>query len=222
MLAARLSGKWVSLRSASQPADQPAPAPPEKSEEERAQAREALRRMVISHQIEQHRSQSNRFLEMAQECIAKDDPVGAANAYRLALNNDRSNETLQGLVQEWGARAAAVQAEQHIKLGMAEAAQGRWPEAARFYVKAATGRPDDPDVLDRAAQALLQAKGDLHLAADLSRRAVALRGGVRFRITLAEVYLAAGLALNARRELAEAARLEPENSKVKTLLKSLG
>lgn len=222
VLASRLSGKWSGARPTSAPAT-PSTPPPESSPESSAQARDNLRRMAISHQIEQQREQTRRYLSAAHDCANRGDAVGAANSFRLALNNDPDNEQLQALVREWSVKASAVQAEQYARQGDAEASAGRWAEASRSYVRAATGRPEDPPLLEKAALALLRASGDLHLAADLARRAVSLRGSSAcYRATLAEIYIAAGLLLNARRELAEAAKIEPENARVKALLKGLG
>lgn len=227
MLASRLSGKWAAAKTPSQPPEKGASIPPEPrpppDPQAAASARDSLRRMAISHQVEQQRGQRDRYVAAARECMERGDPVGAANALRLALTSDPGNEALQAQLDEWSAKAAAAQVEHYLKLGASEAELGRWREAARAYTRAATGRPDAPDILDKAAHALVQAGGDLHLAADLARRAVGLREGeVRFRVTLVEVYLAAGLGLNARRELAEAARIEPANTRVKALLKRLG
>jgi curved DNA-binding protein CbpA len=220
-LASRLSGKW----SVKPPADAASPAPPPEEPDPQAaiNARESLRRMAISRQIEQQRGQLDRYLRTAEECAARNDAVGAANAYRLAASHSPDDEQIQARLREWSAKAATAQAEQNLQNGSVAAAQGRWSEAALLLTKAAAGRPDDPAVLAKAAHALVQSGGDLHLAAELARRAVGLRGGeARYRITLAEVYLAAGLGLNARRELAEAARIEPANPKVKELLKGIG
>jgi Tfp pilus assembly protein PilF len=43
-----------------------------------------------------------------------------------------------------------------------------------------------------------------------------------FRLTLAEVYLAANLTLSARRELEAAAKIDPNDGRLKVLLKRLG
>lgn len=164
-----------------------------------------------------------RYIQVAEECIARNDTIGASNAYRLAAAHAPNDKKLQALLQEWSAKALVAQAEQNLRDGAIAAFQGRWSEAAQFYTKAASGRPDDPDTLAKAAHALVQAKGDLHLAAELARRAVRLQSGkAQYRITLAEVYLAAGLELNAQRELKEAARIEPTNTKVQDLLKGIG
>ncbi len=220
-LAARLSGQFT-------PPRMPSIAPPDEpsalSAEERASnARDSLRRMAIGRQVQQQRSQVDRYIAVAEESIQRDDPLGAANALRLAATIEPNNEELVARAREWAGKAAVALAEHHLKLGDNEAQLGRWAEAARAYVRAVDGRPDDVSLLDKAARALMQAGGDLHRAADLARRAVELRPTVaRHRITLAEVYLAANLALNARRELAEAARLSPDDAQVKALLKSLG
>ena len=76
---------------------------------------------------------------------------------------------------------------------------------------------------ERAANALVKAEGDLHEASRMAQRAAALDPkNPQFRATLASVYLAAGLALNARRELETAAQLAPHDGTIQALLKRVG
>ena len=113
-------------------------------------------------------------------------------------------------------------ADNYLKQGEYEAREGRWGEAARSLVRAAQGMPEDPKTLHAAAHALWKAQGDLHQAADFARRALALRPGtVAFQITLAEIFLAANLPLNAKRELEAAAKTDPKDAKVRALLDRL-
>ena len=65
--------------------------------------------------------------------------------------------------------------------------------------------PNDPMVMQKAAQALLKSSGDMHQAADFAKKAVALAPKrLETRLVLIEVYIAAGLPLAAKRELEQA------------------
>jgi Tfp pilus assembly protein PilF len=67
---------------------------------------------------------------------------------------------------------------------------------------------------------LLKAGGDLHLAQKHAQRAVHIDGRSVPNLTiLARVYLAAGLKLNALRELQKAAQLAPNDELVNNLLR---
>ena len=82
------------------------------------------------------------------------------------------------------------------------------------------GRPRDPRALRSAAAALLRANGDLHAALKYAKATVELAGENVGNLTLlGRVYLAAGLKLNARRELEKAAKLDPSDEMIKNLLK---
>ena len=88
-------------------------------------------------------------------------------------------------------RAAVSGAAVNLKRAETELAHGQVGEAARFFARAAAGMPDDAAVHRKAADALVRAKGDLHKAAELARRAVALASDdAEARATLADVYLA--------------------------------
>jgi predicted Zn-dependent protease len=83
-------------------------------------------------------------------------------------------------------------------------------------------RPNDARALERAAHTMVKAKGDLHEAAQYAQRAIALEPeNAEYKITLANVYIAAGLGKNARRELEAAAQLSPRNATIQTLLKQV-
>jgi Tfp pilus assembly protein PilF len=69
---------------------------------------------------------------------------------------------------------------------------------------------------------MLAGRGNLHQAADLSKHAITLAPNVtKYRLTLANVYLAANLVLAAKRELEIAAKLDPKSQVVLEMLKRL-
>ena len=198
------------------------PVEPEAEPLDPAEAAEQLRRMAAAKAANEQKSQLQRYLDVAEEAAQRGDAVAAANSYRFAAALE-PNPELQHLARQWGAKAAAALADGYHRQGERAASDGDWPDAARTLVRAAAGMPGDARVLSIAANALVKAQGDLHHAADLARRAVELAPqNFDFRLTLAEVYVAANLKLSARRELEAAAKIAPDNAKVRALLKEVG
>jgi hypothetical protein len=187
-----------------------------------ATSREAAVRLRVLRGAEPPGEQALRYVQAGDECVSRDDAVGAANSFRLAFALHPEDDELRFLVETWGARAAASLAPEYLRRAEAAHAEGNVAEAARCLARAALGMPQDAAVLKRAADALLRTGGDLRHAVDFARRAVALLpNSVPCRVTLAEAYLAAGLHANARREADSALRLAPSSPEVKALLKRL-
>jgi thioredoxin-like negative regulator of GroEL len=223
-LAAKLaSGRFAAPNLRASIARSEPPASIEPGPDSSANARDSLRRMQAAKGIAEAQSQFDRYLKAGEEAAARGDAVTASNSFRLALAHEPENARIKTLLAEWSAKAAVAMAAQYVKQGESEASQARWGEAARAYVRAVAGLPDDPQTLARAAEMLVLAEGDLHQAVEFARKAVMLASKTsRFRVILAEVYLAANLGLNARRELDAALKMDPTNDKVKALLKQLG
>src|SRR5690606_24711119 len=100
---------------------------------------------------------------------------------------------------------------------------GKWSLAAVTWCRVAEADRDDVEAHRRGADALLRGGGDLKAARDLALRACQLApDDARARLLLGQIYIRAGLALNARRELELAAKLDPANQMVKNLLRELG
>ena len=108
------------------------------------------------------------------------------------------------------------------KQALYEEKTGNWKAAARSWGRASDGRPEDPNAARRTAEAMLKSSGDLHRAQVYAQRAVTLDGkSVQNLTVLARVYLAAGLKLNAIRELEKAAQLAPKDEMVNNLLREV-
>lgn len=210
------SGRFAAAR----PVPRPDEGPPESLAPK--EAADSLRRMAAAKQAADHKSQVERYVEVAEGAAERGDAVAAANSYRFAAALDPTPE-LVGLSRKWSAQAAVVLADGYLRQGESAAADGNWADAARALLRAAAGMPGDARVLALTANALLQSEGDLHQAADLGRRAAELAPhNLDVRLTLAEVYVAANLKLSARRELEAAAKIAPDNAKVRALLKQVG
>jgi curved DNA-binding protein CbpA len=194
--------------------------PPPTASSSEAAAQE-LKRRHANAVNESRKAQVQRYVDAAKTAL-KMNPAAAANAYRLALTLDPENVEIARAHQETAQIAAAALADGYLKQGDYESRIGQWVEAARSYTRAATGMPSDPQVLLRAGNALLKASGDLRQAADFAKRAVGLTPRrIEPRVTLIEIYLAAGMPLAARKEIDAAREIAPHDDRINELSKRL-
>lgn len=151
----------------------------------------------------------------ARNAATNGDFVTAATRMRLAAKLDPS---LVPEADRLAARANQVMADAYVKQARYEEVQQQWVAAAISWAKAAEGLPNDPQVLERAANALRLARGDLHKAVHLAESAVRLApNDPQFRLTLVEVYLDAGLLRRARAELDPVLRVLPHDARARQL-----
>jgi DnaJ domain len=188
-----------------------------------ADAVEALRRRYEERVEHAKGAQARKYLANAEAALAAGDAVAAANAFRVAQALSPDDTTLATRAADAQAKADAVLCETYTRQARYEEKSGQWADAARSWARVARTRPDDAVAHERAAHALVKADGDMHEASRMAQRAAALDPkNPQFRATLASVYLAAGLALNARRELETAAQLAPHDGTIQALLKRVG
>ncbi len=161
-----------------------------------------------------------QHVENAHGAMAKSDWVAALNAFKLAMAAAPNDAELRASLVEAQAKANEQLGENYRRQAQYEEKGQRWPEAARSWARAARTLPKDAIAQQRAAHSMLKADGNLHEAAALAQRAISLDPTKpAFRVTLAEIYLAAGLALNAKRELEAALLLSPGDAIIQGLLK---
>lgn len=185
-----------------------------------AGAMEALRNRYELRKSQARDAQARKYLTAGEAALASNDPVSAANAFRVAASLAPSDEQLQKRAADAQAAADKILADTYAKQGHYEEKNGQWPEAARSWQRVAKARPQDAHAAERAANAIVKASGDLHEASRLAQQACALRpDNHHYRVTLANVYLAAGLTLNARRELETAAQRAPHDDTIQAMLK---
>jgi curved DNA-binding protein CbpA len=188
-----------------------------------ADAMDALRRRYEERKALARAAQARKYVTNADAALAAGDAVGAANNFRVALTLTPDDPELKRRAGEMQERANSILAETYTKQGGYEEKNGQWAEAARSWVRVANARPNDARALERAANALVKANGDLQEASRLGKQACALEPtSVPSRVTLASVYLAAGMTLNARRELETAAQLAPHDGTIQAMLKRVG
>jgi tetratricopeptide (TPR) repeat protein len=156
------------------------------------------------------------------EARAKGDMVAAANALRVAIELDPENAELRATQGEAQAAADGILVEQYLKQAEYEERSERWADAGRSWTRVARTRPSDANAHERAAHCAVKGNGNLHEAAAMGQRAVQLEPkNPVFRRTLANVYLSAGLSLNAKRELEVALQLAPNDAATTALLKRI-
>jgi curved DNA-binding protein CbpA len=182
-----------------------------------------LRRRYEERKTLAKATQARAYIAKGQEAMTKGDAVSAANSFRVAVSLKPDDPELERVAREAQAKAEEVLAATYENQAIYEEKSAQWVEAARSWARVCRARPDDKAAHDHAANAIVKAGGDLHEAARLAQRACTLEPeNVHFRITLANVYLAAGLTLNARRELETAAQQAPQDGTIQAMLKRVG
>ncbi len=183
-------------------------------------AADDLRRLMQDRQEAAKKHQVGRYVEVAKQAMQRNDPAAAANAYRLALAVDPEEPVIKQAFQEAETAAAALLADGYLKQGEYEEKAGRWREAALSYARAAKGRMSDAEVQYRAANAMFRGNMDLRKAAEHAARSTALDGkNTKYRSLLGQIYMAAGMPNNARRELELAAEQAPSDATIAALLR---
>ncbi|MGA7121599.1 MAG: DnaJ domain-containing protein [Polyangiaceae bacterium] len=188
-----------------------------------ADAMGALRRRYEDRLASARAVQARRYIANGELALASGDAISAANAFRVALTLVPGDPALEKAALEAQAKADVVLSETYAKQAAYEEKTGQWAGAARSWARVCKARPNDADAHEHAANAMVKAGGDLHEAARLADRACTLAPRTaRYRVALATVYLAAGLTLNARRELDTAAQLAPHDDTIVAMMRRVG
>ncbi len=188
-----------------------------------ADAVDALRRRYEERMSRAKAREAQKFATQAEAAVAAGDSVAAANAYRIAANLNTGDGELERKASEARVKADALLAETYMKQARYEETQGQWPEAARSWSRVCKVSPNNPIAHERAAHAAIKASVDLHAGVRFGQRACELEPkNALFRITLATCYSAAGMTLNARRELDTAAQLAPHDGTIQSMIKRVG
>lgn len=165
---------------------------------------------------------AQRSVLAAKRAEREGDLPTAIRELRLAVALAPERVELQQEHQRLVVALAESLAETYRERALYEQKHGKWSAAASSWSKVFEGRPQDHAAACSAAEALLEAKGDMHRAKALAEKAAALQPkSARPLCILARVYIAAGLPLNARRVLQQAVVLDPRDRMVDTLLRQL-
>ncbi len=196
-------------------------APPPHPSETKRQVADDLKRMYSNRIRGARDNQVQVYLDAAKTALSEENPVAAANALRVAAALAPDDD-------EVGRRLAEVEHQANVKLGSNYLEQAQyeekelhWAEAAKSYQRAALGSPT-ARVHERVAFCLLKAGGDMKLASEHGKEAVKLAPNqASMRVTLAEVYLKAGMRQSAIAEFERAQALAPHDDTIKDWLKRI-
>jgi curved DNA-binding protein CbpA len=197
--------------------------PPGRTTSPTTDAMDSLRRRYEGRVTQARASQARKYMAAGEEALAKGDVLGAANSFRVAMTLLPDDPDLEKKSSEVQSRADEMLGETYARQGAYQEKNGQWSEAARSWARVAKARPGDAHANERAANAATKAGGDLHEAARMAKVACELEPQKpSYRVTLANVYMAAGLTLNARRELEAAAQMAPQDGTIQDMLKRVG
>ena len=169
--------------------------------------------------------QARKYAECGLVALAKGNVVAAANALRVALTFDNENAEVKVAYDKAQRASDPILSDQYLKQAEYEERAEEWADAARSWGRVAARPRGQHEAHERPRSCLMKADGNLHEAAALAQRAVQLAPkNAQVRLTLANVFLAAGLTLNAKRELflEAAAQLAPGDANIASLLKRIG
>jgi len=170
----------------------------------------------------QRKAKAKGFFESAMAAVAEERWLEATGSLRLAIAFDPSNATYHERFAEVQPRAHGIRFEALMKEADSAFSFRDRADALRIYEEALHFRPYDPQANHVAAKLAWLVAEDLRKAKEYALRACeADPEKAEYHRTLGQIYQAAGLKANARRELKLAVRLDPKDLEAKTALKSL-
>jgi len=173
--------------------------------------------------MRERRAKAKRFFEGGMAAFAKEQWIEAAGSVRLAVAFDPWNEAYRDRFADVQRKAHEVLAERAVREAEAALDLRDYNAALRAFEEALHHRSHDAALLQRAAHISLMTDQDLHQAKEWAQAAVEIEpeNGAYHRV-LGQIFKAAGLEANARRELETALRLDPGDEETKAELSSGG
>jgi curved DNA-binding protein CbpA len=231
-LARKLGGRNSgSIPAAQMPTVTSPPPPPSAATRERAG--EDLKRRYDQRVTQAREKQAERLLLNARASLTNKDPLAAVNGLRVAATLVPDNAEISARLQEAQTEATILLADHYLTQAQYEEREGRLVDAARSYSRATLGSPN-ARTFERAAYCTLMAEGDLRVAGDYARKAVALvQAGqavgqipssaeeAQARVTLARIYVAAGMKQSGLAEFERAATLAPKDDTIRDWIRRL-
>ncbi|MEN8181941.1 MAG: DnaJ domain-containing protein [Myxococcota bacterium] len=194
--------------------------------EQRVAPEEARRRLarfsVDAKELLARKGKAKHYFETGMAAFRGDRWLEAAASVRLAIAFDPGNEAYRDSFAEVLQRAHEERAKQLVKEGEGALEVRDYARALHCFEEAAHFRPHDADLHHRAARLAWLGSEDLRKAKDLAQVACDLEPEESaYRRTLGQIYQAAGLDANARREIRRALELDPRDEEAKQALASL-
>jgi curved DNA-binding protein CbpA len=172
--------------------------------------------------FEGRKRKAKTFFESGMSAFHQERWLEAAGSVRLAIAFDPANQAYKEAFSDVQRRAHEERAKLLTKQGEAALDMRNFQEAAGFFEEALQFRSFDPELNIRAARLQWQAVGNLHKAKEFAAAACEIEPtNADYRRTLGQIFKAAGLSSNARRELEAALKLDPKDSEARAELRSL-
>lgn len=175
----------------------------------------------------ERRQRAREFFDSAQQELARNKFVEAAQTIRLAIAFDPFEDRYRERFADVQARAVELRAEALVAEAEAATTAGgitddrRYAQVLRLYEEALLYRPHDPALNDRAARAAIHCK-QLTKAVEYAETALAHSPEVaQHHVTMALVHRARGNQGHAIKSLEQAISLEKECEEARKLLASL-
>jgi len=203
------------------PASTPASTPTPQRLDARGRAVDGLKRHYEQRVTQARVDRAERYLLNARQSLSNKDPISAINALRIAASLVPDNPEVGARLLEAQAEAEALLSVHYLTQAQYEEREGRTADAARSYARATLGSPN-VRTFERAAYCALLAGGDLRIAGEHARRAVSLGpDDVQARVTLARIYVAAGMKQSGLAEFERAATLAPKDDTIRDWIRRL-
>lgn len=176
-----------------------------------------------SRVLRDRKARAKRFFEAGMASHAAGRWVEAAGSVRLAIAFDPWNAIYKEQFVAVQRRAHDERAGRLLKEAESALELRDFKVALRAFDEAIQFRPHDTELLHRAAKLALMTGGDLRQAKEWAMAAVELdaKNGGHHRL-LGQVYRAAGLEANAKRELESALALDASDEEARAALRELG
>jgi len=173
-------------------------------------------------QLSQRRTRAKKFFEAGMSAFRAERWLEAAASVRLAIAFDPANQSYRESFGSVQRKASEVRGSQLVHEAERALDARDHREALRLYEEALVHRPHDPQLNYEAARLAWTLGEDLKRAKEYAARACELEPeSAAYRRTLGQIYRAAGLSANARRELEAALRIDPKDAAARAELRAL-
>jgi curved DNA-binding protein CbpA len=182
---------------------------------------EELKRRYDSRLGQAREEQVGKYVSAADSALENNDLVNAANALRIAASLTPNDEALAKRLEEVQDKANTLLSETYLEQAKYEESNKHWLDAALSYERSIRGKPS-AILYDRAAFCLVEGDGDMRKAGEFARKAVAMAPkSADPRITLAKVYVKAGMKESALAEFERASQMAPHDDTIKDWIKRI-
>jgi curved DNA-binding protein CbpA len=173
-----------------------------------------------AHQERKRKAKS--FFEHGMSAFAASKWLEAAGAVRLAISFDPENAAYREEFPNVQRKAHEERAKFFVSKGEGALEMRDYAVALDHFEEALHFRPGDAELAYRAAKLSLQISQDLKRTKEFAAQAVDVDPkNAAYRKLLADVYAAAGLNANAKREYEAALRIDPNDKEAKSALRSV-